>query len=74
MKRCFAIIACLGLIAMAIPSCNKHCTCVTTNPAVTVVDSIVYSNPNSKRQCQEYQDNQNSILTTVDGKVTCVYE
>lgn len=74
MKRLFAILGCFFLVAVLSLACNKKCTCVTTNPAVVVVDTISYKTPISKHQCQQYQDNQNSLLNAVDGKVTCVYE
>lgn len=60
-------------MAILAVSCNKKCTCVTTQPGFDD-ETIVYEKPNGKNACKTYQENQNKILGPVNGKVTCVYE
>ncbi|MCQ2266003.1 MAG: hypothetical protein MJZ46_08220 [Bacteroidales bacterium] len=73
MKNAIKILGFIGVMAILFASCNKKCSCTTSVPGFED-ETIVYEKPNGKHACKVYQDNQNKILTPVNGKVACVYQ
>lgn len=73
MKKLLKLACIIGIIAVCSCSCNKKCTCTTTG-IPEYEGEIVYEEPNSKKACEAYQDNQNERINAIGGQVTCVYE
>jgi hypothetical protein len=73
MKSFLKLLGLISIITVCTCACNKKCSCTTTG-IPEYEGTIVYEQPNSKKACKVYQDNQNNILSPIGGQVTCVYE